>query len=145
VNRTIGSPSTPRTPAIAAVVGGAAWVIDVVVIIAINNSFDPLDSILFLGGLLSLIAAGILATTLVARRRHGRTRLAAAAASIAALTAMIAVISLAGAAIAHALIPTSNRGHNEGAVLAAGIVTLITGIVLLGNSRTRRRTHIHPT
>jgi hypothetical protein len=145
VNKTIGNSSKPRTPAIAAVVGGAAWVIDVVVIIAINNSFDPLDSILFLGGLCSLVVAGILATTLVARRRHGRSRVAAAAASIAALTVMIAVTSLAGAAIAHALIPVSNRGHNEGAVLAAGIVTLIAGIALLGSSRARRRTHIHPT
>jgi hypothetical protein len=145
VNNAINSPLTTRAPAIAALVGGAAWVIDVAVIIAINNSFDPLDSILFLGGLCSIVVAGILAVTLVARRRHGRSRIAAAAASSAVLAVVILVTSLAGEALAHAFIPASNRGHNEGAILAAGILTLVAGLALLSNTRPRRRTRLQPT
>jgi uncharacterized membrane protein HdeD (DUF308 family) len=131
MNKTRKNPLTPRAIAIAALVGGAAWLIDVAVIIAINNSFDPLDSILFLGGLCSLALAGILTITLVARRRHGRSRAAAAAASTAVLAAIIWLTSLLGDALAHSLIPTTNRGHTEGAVLAAGILTLIAGITVL--------------
>lgn len=132
MNKTLKNPLTPRTIAIAALAGGAAWLIDVAVIIAINNSFDPLDSILFLGGLCSLALASILTITLVARRRHGRSRAAAAAAaSTAVLAAIIWLTSLLGDALAHSLIPTTNRGHTEGAVLATGILTLIAGITLL--------------
>jgi hypothetical protein len=77
-------------------------------------------------------------------RWHGRGRIAAAAASTAVLTTLILLTSLVGEALAHSLVPASNRGHTEGAILAGGIVTLISGMALRTDVDRRRRTHSKP-
>lgn len=121
---------TNRALSYTALFAGLAWVTDVSVIIAINNSFGLLDSVLFLTGLCSFVAAAVLAVVVAARRRRGAARFGVAVASVAALAAATWIVSTVGDALAHSLIASTNHGHTEGAVLALGLAALIAGATL---------------
>lgn len=110
--------------AVASLVGGVAWVVDVAVIVAIDGPFDPLDSVLFFGGLVAVAVACVLAAVRVARAR-GRLLGAAAFAGLAALAWLV---STAGDALAHVLYSGTNVGlRQEGGVFAIGVVALAAG------------------
>jgi hypothetical protein len=119
-----------RTAALAFLIGGAAWAIDVAVIIAVDGSFDPLDSFLFFSGLVANLAAVVLLVAWAARGQRGARRLLAAACAVIALAGGLAAISLAGDQLARALYSGSNAGGDEGSVLAVAIVALLVGYVL---------------
>jgi hypothetical protein len=116
------------TAAIAALLGGALWLIDVAVIIAIDDSFDPLDTLLFVGGLLAIgVAAGLVAA-LAGARYDGARRVLAAVATFVGLVVVLTLVSAAGDALSHAVYSGGNRGlHGEIGILAIALAALAGG------------------
>jgi hypothetical protein len=118
-----------------ALAAGAAWIVDVAVITAIDNSFDPLDSILFLGGLVCLVATGVLVGTLASRRFTGARRVLIAAGVALSLMAGLVLVSVVVDAASHELYHGSNRGlHNECGIFAIGLGALTIAALLRGGS-----------
>jgi hypothetical protein len=109
-----------------AATGGAAWIVDVAVITAIDNSFDPLDSILFLGGLACLIATGVLVGMLASRRLTGTRRALLTSGTAVGLVIGLVLVSMLADAASHALYHGSNRGlHTECGIFAIGLGALV--------------------
>jgi hypothetical protein len=121
-----------RTSAvILAATAGVAWIVDVAVITAINDSFDPLDSILFLGGLGCLLATAGLVGVLASRRFGGLRRVLVAVGVALGLVVGLMLISLAADATSHALYHGGNRGlHKECGVFGIGLVALLISALL---------------
>jgi hypothetical protein len=110
---------------LAALIGGIAWVVDTTVIAVIDDSFDPLDSILFLSGLAALVVMGGSIGALVGRRSAGVRRVLVAAGVALALVAGLTVVSIAADALSHALYHGGNRGlHEECGIFAIGVAAL---------------------
>lgn len=123
--------SLPRTAALAALLGGLSWVVDVAVITIIDDSFGVLDDALFLIGLAALVLACGLAAAVAARDARGGRRVAMAAGTFIGLVVVLTLVSLAADALAHALYSGANRGlRKEGGVFAIGLVAAIAGAVL---------------
>jgi hypothetical protein len=120
-----------RTAGVGLLAGGAALVVDVTVIIAINRSFGIADDALFLGGLILLVGGALLSVAVVASRWNGGRRVLAALAGLVAVAATIGLVTVLGDAVAQAVISTGNHGHTEGGVLANGIVWFALGALLL--------------
>ena len=78
-----------RTAALAALIGGVAWVIDVALIIASDGSADPLDSILFLAGLAANLTAAVVLAAWAARGQRGARRALVATGAVAHVTAQV--------------------------------------------------------
>jgi hypothetical protein len=117
--------SLSRTTILAAGLGGLLWTIKALVITANDGSFDPLESVFFIGGLLSLLAASVLLGVDVSRRLRGvRRACVAIAAAVAAVAATLMLEALGKNAVA-ALASGNNLGlEQEGGILACGLAWL---------------------
>jgi hypothetical protein len=114
------------TAALAALIGGLAWVVDTTVIAVIDDSFDPLDSILFLSGLAALVVMGGSIGALAGRRSAGMRRVLEATGVTVGLVAALTLVSIAADALSHALYHGSNRGlHEECGIFAIGVAALV--------------------
>ena len=114
-----------RITILAAGLGGLLWTVKALVITANDGSFDPLESVFFIGGLLSLIAAAVLLAIDATRRLGGVRRAGAVIVAVpAAIAAMIVIEGLAKTAVA-ALASGSNLGlEQEGGILCCGLAWL---------------------
>lgn len=114
-----------RITILAAGLGGLLWTVKAVVITAGDGSFDPLESVFFIGGLLLLVAASVLLGVDVSRRLSGVRRAAAAiAAAVAAVAATLVLEGLGKSAVA-ALASGNNVGlEQEGGILWCGLAWL---------------------
>lgn len=123
----------PRSAALAATVGGAAWAIKFVVITARDGSFEPIESIVFLVGLLGLVATAVLVAVHLTRRLRPVPRAAASAAlTVVALAAAGTVLTLVAALVARLY-----DGGNQGIEQEAGILAVALGLLALGAGRPR--------
>jgi hypothetical protein len=114
-----------RITILAAGLGGLLWTVKALVITANDGSFDPLENVFFIGGLLSLLAASVLLGVDVTRRLGGIRRVGAAiAAAVAAVAATLVLEGLGKTAVA-ALASGSNLGlEEEGGILCCGLAWL---------------------
>ena len=118
--------NTLRTPTlIAAGLGGLLWTVKVLVITAGDASFDPLESYVFIGGLLAILTAAVLVAIDVTRQRRGLVRVAAAAATAIGIVAGMLVLESLGKAAVAALASGDNLGlEQEGGILCCGLAWL---------------------
>jgi hypothetical protein len=114
-----------RITILAAGLGGLLWTVKALGITANDGSFDPLENVFFIGGLLSLVAAAMLLGVDVTRRLHGIARASAAiAAAVAAVAATLVLEGLGKSAVA-ALASGNNLGlEEEGGILCCGLAWL---------------------
>ena len=93
--------SLRRPTILAAGLGGLLWTVKALVITANDGYFDPLESFVFIAGLLSLNAAAVLLGIDVTRRLGGIRRAAAAlAAAVAAVAASLLLETFGKGAVA---------------------------------------------
>jgi hypothetical protein len=133
--------TTTRIASTVAGLGGLLWTVKALVITARDGHFDPLESVVFIGGLLSLLAASVLVAVLLTARRRGLARAAATAVASAGLVAGTLVITFAGQALVAAVTPGANTGlEEEGGILLAGLAWLVVaGRIAAPLPRPRRR------
>jgi hypothetical protein len=114
-----------RITILAAGLGGLLWTVKALTITANDGSFDPLENVFFIGGLLSLLAASMLLGADLSRGLRGiRRAVAAIAAAVAAVAATLVLEGLGKSAVA-ALASGSNVGlEEEGGILCAGLAWL---------------------
>jgi hypothetical protein len=114
-----------RTTILAAGLGGLLWTVKALVITANDGSFDPLESVFFIGGLLSLVATSVLLGVDLSRGRRGiRRAVATIAVAVAAVTATLVLEGLGKSAVA-ALASGNNLGlEEEGGILCCGLAWL---------------------
>jgi hypothetical protein len=114
-----------RTTILAAGLGGLLWTVKALVITANDGSFDPLESVFFIGGLLSLVATSVLLGVDLSRGRRGIRRAGATiAVAVAAVTATLVLEGLGKSAVA-ALASGNNLGlEEEGGILCCGLAWL---------------------
>jgi hypothetical protein len=106
--------------------GGLLWTVKALVITARDGSFDPLEGVAFIGGLLALVAACVLVAPLLTARLRGPLRVVATAGAALGLVAATFAVTVAGQALVAAIAPGSNLGlEEEGGILLAGVAWLI--------------------
>ena len=122
--------SLSRPAILAAGLGGALWTVKALVITANDGSFDPLEGVFFIGGLLALLAACVLVALSLARRQRGARRVAIAVAGPLVLVAATLVLESAGKELVAALAPGDNVGlEEEGGILTCGLAWLTLAVV----------------
>ena len=128
-----------RTALATAAVGGALWTVKALVITARDGSFDPLESVFFIGGLLAMVAAAVLVPAHLARRVG--TPMARAGAAVAGFVALIAAtfaLEAIGKGIAGALYDGGNLGlREESGILLAGLGWLAVAALLARRAAAR--------
>jgi hypothetical protein len=129
--------SLSRITILAAGLGGLLWTVKALVITANDGSFDPLEGVFFIGGLLSLVAAAVLLGLDVSRRLRGLRRAAAAIATAAGAIAASLLVESLGKNVVAAVASGSNVGlEQEGGILCCGLAWLaLAGVAL--SQRTR--------
>jgi hypothetical protein len=119
----------PRITIAIAGLGGLLWTVKALVITALDGSFDPLESVVFIGGLLLLTTAAVLvAAHLAGRRFRGVARAAATLAGAVGLVAATLLLESVGKAVV-GLAPGDNLGlEEEGGILVCGLAWLSLAI-----------------
>jgi hypothetical protein len=118
-----------RITIIAAGLGGLLWTVKALVITANDGSFDPLESVFFIGGLLSLLAASVLLGFDVTRRLSGIRRAGAVLVAAVAAVATTLVIEGLGKTVVTALASGGNLGlEQEGGILCCGLAWLALAV-----------------
>jgi hypothetical protein len=117
--------SLSRITIAAAGLGGLLWTVKALVITANDGSFDPLEGVFFIGGLLSLLAAAVLLGVDVSRRLGGVRRVGAVIAAAVAAVATSLVLEAFGKSAIAALASGDNVGlEEEGGILCCGLAWL---------------------
>lgn len=121
--------SLTRPARIAATTGGLLWTVKAVVITARDGSFDPLESVFFLGGLAGILAAAVLVGHALTRGLSGAGRVAATVAGTVALVALTVAIEQAGNSLVGGAYDGGNLGvEDESGIGLAGLFWLAVGI-----------------
>jgi hypothetical protein len=126
-----------RWSALAVAIGGLAWMVKAAVIALRESSFEPLESVVFVGGLVAQVAGGAGLAAYVARRASGA---AARAGIFLAVFAGLSIGSVLLSAGAEAVVDRVYEGRNQGldeeaGIFVAGAAWLAIGGVLLAASR----------
>jgi hypothetical protein len=122
--------SLPRPALIAAGLGGLLWTVKALVITANDGSFDPLEGVFFIGGLLALLAAAVLVGAHLTRRLSLAARIPATLAAALGLVAASLVLEALGKGLVAAVASGDNLGlEEEGGILACGVAWLTLAIV----------------
>jgi hypothetical protein len=122
--------SLPRPALVAAGLGGVLWTVKALVITANDGSFDPLEGVFFIGGLLSLVAAAFLVGAHLTRRLKLVLRIPATVAAAAGLVAASLLLESLGKTVIAAVASGDNVGlEQEGGILACGVAWLALAIV----------------
>ena len=117
--------SLSRITIVAAGLGGLLWTVKALVITANDGSFDPLEGVFFIGGLLSLLGAAVLVGVDLTRGLGGVRRAGAAIAAAAAAVAATLVLEGLGKSAVAALASGGNLGlEAEGGILSCGLAWL---------------------
>jgi len=126
-----------RLGKIAATVGGAAWVIKSLAIVAMNDHFQPMEGVLYFAGVGGILMGAIGLGALVAIRWTGPARWL----GFVVVLALVAVItSVASSAVQNAVADAYTGGNvgieEEMGILTPGVIWLAVGVYLM----TRRKT-----
>jgi hypothetical protein len=122
--------SLPRLALLAAGLGGLLWTVKALVITANDGSFDPLEGVFFIGGLLALVAAAFLVGAHLTRRMRLAARIPATIAAAFALVGASLLLEQIGKNVIAALASGDNLGlEQEGGILACGLAWLILAVV----------------
>jgi hypothetical protein len=114
-----------RITILAAGLGGLLWTVKALVITANDGSFDPLESVFFIGGLLLLLAASVLLGADVTRRLGGIRRAGAAITAAVIAVAVTLLLEGLGKSAVAGLASGSNVGlEAEGGILCCGLAWL---------------------
>jgi hypothetical protein len=114
--------SLSRPTIIAAGLGGLLWTVKALVITANDGSFGTLENICFIGGLLALVAAAVLAGIDTGRSRRGLVGAAAGIATCLGLVAATLLLEQLGKGAVSALATGDNLGlEEEGGILVCGL------------------------
>ncbi len=128
-----------RALPVVSLVAGCALVVDTVTITVINRQFDPLDSILFLGGFIGWILTCALLAVDLSRAHRGAARVALAVGYFVLTGAVFGVISFTFDEMGRHTFSTSNRGlHGEWSFFSIGICLLL---IATWSARRARLTH----
>lgn len=121
--------SLTRPARIAAATGGLLWTAKAAIITARDGSFDPLESVMFLGGLAALLAAAVLVAHALTRGLSGAGRVAATVAGAIGLVALTVAIEQAGNSVVGGAYDGGNLGvEDESGILLAGLFWLAVGV-----------------
>jgi hypothetical protein len=125
-----------RLATLAALLGGAAWVTDTLIITARNDSFGLADSALFLFGMGAIVLASGLVAAMAARRSTGARRVLPAIAVFAGIVLGLTILSIAADGLSHSLYAGGNRGlHKECGIFAMGVAAIAAAGWLESRSR----------
>ena len=128
--------SLPRHTALIAALGGLLWTVKALAIAANDGSVDPVESVLFIGGLACLLAGSVLVSLHLSRRLGGIARVAGIVAGTAALIAVTVLLETLGKGVVAGLAMGDNLGfEEEGGILVAGLAWLTLGGVALARAR----------
>jgi hypothetical protein len=120
---------TSRVASAACGVAGVLLVSDTVVITVLDRSFDPIDSVLFLGGLVVMLV-GLVATA-VALTAGRRPRWGRALGALVLLVAVLGVVSDLGDRLARAVYTGSNLGlRTEWSFFLVGVQLLVLAVLV---------------
>lgn len=122
----------------AAAVGGGAWAVKAAIITVKDGSFNPAESVFFLGGLLGILSAGVLLAWTAAARAPIAARVAFAALGLfAGFAATFAVETFSKDLIA-GLAAGDNLGlEEESGIFTAGLLWFILGLTGLMRDTSR--------
>ena len=125
-----------RLGGVAAVAGGLLWILKFAVIALRDDSFEPLESVVFVGGLVGIILGTVALAALVARREsRWLALLLVVGAALGTLLLQIGVQALVNAAV-----DADNLGISEEVgVLFVGALWLAVGVALTRRPRPARR------
>jgi hypothetical protein len=131
-----------RLGGVAAVAGGLLWILKFAVIALRDDSFEPLESVVFVGGLVGIILGTVALAALVARRESRWLALLLVVG--AALGTFL--LQIGAQALVNAAVDADNLGISEEVgVLLVGALWLAVGVALTRRSppgrpkRERRR------
>jgi hypothetical protein len=144
MTQTLTGPRTgPRTgsrsrsvASVACAAAGLLLVADTLVITVLDRSFDPLDSVLFLSGLLAMLVGLVAAGLAVAEGR--RPRWAWALGAFVGLSAVLGLVSDLGDRLARATYTGSNLGlRTEWSFFLVGVQLLVLAAAVARRGRLR--------
>ena len=134
--------SLNRPTIIAAGLGGGLWTAKAIGITINDGSIDPLESVLFIGGLLALVAAMVLAALHLTRRLKPLARVPAAIGAAVALFAVTILLEAVGNATIGGVATGDNLGlEEEGGILLCGLAWLALAVTA---ARSGERRHAVP-
>jgi hypothetical protein len=114
-----------RPTRIAAGIGGALWTLKALVITANDGSFDPLESVVFIGGVLALTTAAVILGFHLTRGAGRLARVPAAAGVAIGLVVATLLLESLGKYVVGGIAPGDNLGlEAEGGILCCGLVWL---------------------
>jgi uncharacterized membrane protein len=114
-----------RSATIAAAAGGSLWTFKALVITARDGSFDPLESVVFIGGLLCILTATVLFAIVLSRRARGVARVGVGIAAGVGLFTLALLTEFAGKELVAGLASGNNLGlEEEGGILCVGLLWL---------------------
>lgn len=133
--------SLTRLTTSAALAGGLLWSSKAAIIAARDDSFNPMESVFFIGGLAAWLTATV-GLAILAARRFGGVRGAAAGIGTVVCTfaVVLAVESLGKSAISGAASGSNLGLEQEGGIFAVGLVWLVASAVLAARAGTPGRT-----
>lgn len=105
--------------------GGLLWTVKATVITLNDGSFQPLEGVFFLGGLVALLVAAALVAHALTRRLGGPVRAAATVIATIGLLAATVLLEQVGVAAVSSVASGDNVGlEEEGGILLCGIAWL---------------------
>ncbi len=120
------TPLALRATRLLSLLGGGALVVDTVTIAVINRHFDPLDSILFLAGFVTLWLAVIALAVYLSATRSGTNRVVTAAVVFIVAAVFLGVISTIFDQAGKHIFSRTNIGlHGEWSFFSIGICLLV--------------------
>ena len=124
---------------VAALVGGIAWTVKSLVIIALNAHFQPMEGVLYFIGVGGILVGAFGLGAFLARRWSGALRWVVFAATVfiaAVVTSWIS--SLIQEAVANAYTGDNVGLEDEIGILVPGLIWLAVGLFLLSATRNER-------
>lgn len=120
------------TGKVLALIGGAAWTIKSMLIILMNNHFQPIEGVLYFIGVGGIVIGAFGFGAFFARRWNGAARWI----GFVLMVAVAIVITAVASSVVQNAVAGSYSGSNVGleeemGILAPGIVWLIIGLLLL--------------
>jgi hypothetical protein len=124
--------SLPRPALLAAGLGGLLWTVKALVITANDGSFDPLENVFFIGGLLALLATAVLVAAHLTRRLRLAARVPATIAAALGLVLATLLLESLGKGVLATIATGDNLGlEEEGGILACGLAWLTLAVVAM--------------
>lgn len=122
-------------------VGGLLWVVKFAVIALRDDNFEPLESVVFLGGLVGIIVGAVGVAALVARRESPWPPVALFLLLFVAAAVGSFLLQIGVQAAVNAAVDADNVGVSEEAgILCVGVLWLAVGLALTSRSRPARPT-----